>query len=200
MCIIRGEIRYTEMHLYTVMYVIFYVMNLYFILGSSWKWQKFSEDLFWNLDTELLKNISYINSLPSLQKHFTVTIQSFGTDRSGPTVRQRSGAVWPRSTLFTILANSWDYGTFRPRKLILQMRMHSDPVGLDIWFLVRPFVFFNTLCVRIAKALVRLCRCTGSPEPALVAFVIRTIISCTGSFDLHLLITSLYDNTTLYKL
>ena len=33
---------------------------------------------------------------------------------------------------------------FVPRKLILQTHMHNHPVGLDIWFLVRPFVYFHT--------------------------------------------------------
>ena len=67
-------------------------------------------------------------------------------------------------------------------KLILQMRMH--PVGLDIWFLVGPFVYFSTSCVRTAKALARLRGCAGSPEPLLVANVISTIISWAGSNDL----------------
>ena len=44
------------------------------------------------------------------------------------------------------------------RKLILQTRMRSHPVGLDVWVLVGP-----------------------SPEPLLVACVIGTIISWTGS-------------------
>ena len=68
------------------------------------------------------------------------------------------------------------------RKLILQTCMRGHPVGLDVWFLVSPFVYFHTLCVRTAKALVRLCRCAGSPEPSLVAYVISTIISWAGSF------------------
>ena len=42
------------------------------------------------------------------------------------------------------------------RKLILQTRMPSHPVGLDVWFLVGPFNYFHTLCMRTAKALVRL--------------------------------------------
>ena len=42
------------------------------------------------------------------------------------------------------------------RKLILQTRMGSHPVGLDVWCLVGPFVYFHTSCVRTAKALVRL--------------------------------------------
>ena len=67
-------------------------------------------------------------------------------------------------------------------KLILKTCMHSHPVRLDVWFLVRPFVYFHTLCVRTAKALARLREYAGSPEPSLVAYVIRTIISWAGSF------------------
>ena len=66
-------------------------------------------------------------------------------------------------------------------KLILRTRMHSHPVGLDVWFLVAPFVYFHTSCVWTAKALARLRGCAGSPEPSLVAYVISTIISWAGS-------------------
>ena len=62
-------------------------------------------------------------------------------------------------------------------KLILQTRIRSYRVGLDVWFLVGPFVFFHTSCLRTAKALARLRGCTDSPEPSLVAYVISTIIS-----------------------
>ena len=67
------------------------------------------------------------------------------------------------------------------RKLILQMRIGSLPVGQDVGFLVGPFVYFHTLCVRTGKALARLCGCADSPEPSLVAYVINTIISWAGS-------------------
>ena len=50
-----------------------------------------------------------------------------------------------------------------------------------IWLLVGPFVYFRTLCEGTAKSLGRLRGCAGSPEPSLVAYVISTIISCTGS-------------------
>ena len=63
------------------------------------------------------------------------------------------------------------------RKLILQTRMRSHPVGPDACLLVRHFVYFHTSCVRTAKALARLRGCAGSPEPSLVAYVISTIIS-----------------------
>ena len=41
------------------------------------------------------------------------------------------------------------------RNSILQTRMCRYPMGLDVWFLVGPFVHFLILCVRTAKALVR---------------------------------------------
>ena len=75
-------------------------------------------------------------------------------------------------------------------KLILQMRMRSYPVGLNVWFLVWPFVYFHTSCVRTAKALARLHGCAGSPEPSLVAYVISTIISWAGSNCFVILKTS----------
>ena len=58
------------------------------------------------------------------------------------------------------------------RKLILQTHMRTHPVGLDVRFLVGPFVYFHTSCVRAAKALARLRGSAGSPEPSLVAYVI----------------------------
>ena len=66
-------------------------------------------------------------------------------------------------------------------KFILQTCMRSHPVGLDVRFVVGPFVYFHTLCVRTVKALARLRGCAGSPEPSLVAYVISTIISWAGS-------------------
>ena len=82
------------------------------------------------------------------------------------------------------------------RKLILQTRMHSHPVGLDVWFLVEPFVYFNTSCVRTAKALARLHGCAGWPESSLVAYVISTIISWAGSFYFELLFPLIYLRVT----
>ena len=59
-------------------------------------------------------------------------------------------------------------------------RARSHP---DVWFLVGPFVYFHTLCMRTAKALARLRGYAGSTEPLLVACVISTIISWAGSFN-----------------
>ena len=67
------------------------------------------------------------------------------------------------------------------RKLNLQTRMRSNPLGLHVWFLVEPFVYVHTLCVRTAKALARLRGCAVSPEPSLFAFAISNIISWAGS-------------------
>ena len=73
------------------------------------------------------------------------------------------------------------------RKLILQTRVRTHPVGLDVWLsdLVGPFVYFYTSCVRSVKALARLRRCAGSPKPSLVAYMISTIISWAGSNGGH---------------
>ena len=71
-------------------------------------------------------------------------------------------------------------------KFILQIRMCSHPVRLDVWFLVWPFVYFQTSSVRTAKALARLRGCAGSPEPSLVAYAISTIISWAGSFVIQI--------------
>ena len=54
-------------------------------------------------------------------------------------------------------------------------------LGLHVWFLVRPFVFFHTLCVRTAMA--RLRGCAVSPGLSLFAYTISTMISWTGSFE-----------------
>ena len=70
------------------------------------------------------------------------------------------------------------------RKLILQTCMRSHPVGLDVWFLVWPFVYFHTSCVQTAKALGRLHEWAGSHEPSLVAYVISIIISWAGSINI----------------
>ena len=68
-------------------------------------------------------------------------------------------------------------------KLIFETRLRSHPVGHDVWFLVRPFVYFQISCVRTAKVLARLRGYAGSPGPSLVAYVISTIISWAGSYD-----------------
>ena len=44
---------------------------------------------------------------------------------------------------------------FVPWKLILQTRMPNHPVGLDVWFLVGPFVYFHTSFVQTAMILAR---------------------------------------------
>ena len=61
------------------------------------------------------------------------------------------------------------------RKLSLQTRMRSNPLPLHVWLLVRLFVYFDTLCVRTAMALVSLRGCAVSPEPLLFAYAISTI-------------------------
>ena len=85
------------------------------------------------------------------------------------------------------------------RKLILQTRMRSHPVGLGVWCLVGLFVYFHASCVRTAKALVRLRGWAGSPDPPLVACVISTIISWAGSIFYHSLKTHLIGTVYVVK-
>ena len=76
---------------------------------------------------------------------------------------------------------SLDYGTFFVlRKLNLQMRLRSHPVGARCLFFVGPFVYFNTACVRKAKALAKL----------------RFAMSCPGIET----VTSYPPQRTLYRL
>ena len=101
---------------------------------------------------------------------------------------------WPVKVLIRLDAQAdlsvhWGHKSFEPCheimilfvrcKLILQTCMCSHPMGLDVFFLVGPFVYFHTSCVQTVKALARLHGCAGSPEPSLLAFayVISTIIS-----------------------
>ena len=72
-------------------------------------------------------------------------------------------------------ASSWDYGTFR-LPLTHSSNEHTQPSSG-----ARSFVYFHTYCVWTEKALVRLRRCAGSPEPSLVACVISTIILWAGT-------------------
>ena len=100
---------------------------------------------------------------------FYGTLGTKGVKTNGPISRKPSEPVQEIMVLFVL------------HKLILQTRMPSHPVGQDVWFLVGPFVYFHTSCLRTAKALARLRGCAGSPESSLVAYVISTIISWAGS-------------------
>ena len=68
-------------------------------------------------------------------------------------------------------------------KRILQMRVCSHSTGIDIWLLIGPFIYFHILWVRTAKALGRLRKCAGSPEPSPVTYLISAIISWAGSYS-----------------
>ena len=69
-----------------------------------------------------------------------------------------------------------------PINSYFKTRTRSNPVKLDIWILVGPFVYYHTSCVRTAKTLARLRECAGSPEPSLVAYMVSTIISWADSY------------------
>ena len=68
-----------------------------------------------------------------------------------------------------------------------------------VWILVGPFVYFHTLCVWTAKALARLCECTGLPEPLLVAYVISTIISWAGTYGVKISMMYSFLNISQHK-
>ena len=51
---------------------------------------------------------------------------------------------WQNPCREDIWAMSWDMVLFVLRKLILQTRMRSHPVGPDVWFLNGPFVYYHT--------------------------------------------------------
>ena len=98
--------------------------------------------------------------------------------------------MWPRNTA-TTTGDSESIKRLEPaheimalfvlRKLILQTRMCSHPVGPDIWCLVGPFGYFHTSCVQTAKALARQC---GSRLGLRLSPVwLSTIISLAGSND-----------------
>ena len=87
--------------------------------------------------------------------------------------------TWAHLHKMSQLMRLWHFSS--PVNSFFKLRMRSHPVGLDVWFLVEPFVYFHSSCVRTAKALARLRRCARSSEPSLVALVIITIISWAGS-------------------
>ena len=105
----------------------------------------------------------------------TIKILSFGTVRHEQSVQTQIGWLLQKThwAIYEIMV------FFVLRKTHYSNDMRSHPVGLDL-FLVGPFFYFRTSCVRIAKALVRLRWCAGSLEPSLVAYVISTIISWAG--------------------
>ena len=78
-------------------------------------------------------------------------------------------------------ATSWDEIMVLFVLHIIRTRIRSHAVRLYVWFLIGPFIYFHTSCVRTAKALARLCRCAGSLEPSIVACVISSTSSWAGS-------------------
>ena len=83
----------------------------------------------------------------------------------------RQSLNWRETVLRHELSHLEIMALFFLRKGIIQTCIRSHPVELDVWFLVGPF---HSSCVWTAKALARLCRCAGSPEPWLVACVIMS--------------------------
>ena len=76
---------------------------------------------------------------------------------------------------------------------ILQMRMHSLWKGSDVRLFAWSFLHIPMLYEWTAKALARLRKCAGSPEPSLVTYVISTFFIWAGSF-IHLLVCEFHGN------
>ena len=87
-----------------------------------------------------------------------------GSGRQGWVERYCCNVICGDPTTSEVKGLRWDV-----MKLILQTRMRSRPVMVDVWCLVGPFVYFHTSCVRTAKALARLRRCASSPEPTIIS-------------------------------
>ena len=108
-----------------------------------------------------------IPQLQKVQPRRSVQTRRFTSDGSNQIV---CSCVRPNEPSLEIMIR------FVLSKLILQTRVRSHPVGLDVWFFIGPFLYFHTSCAQIAKALARLRGCAGSPDPSLVVYVISTII------------------------
>ena len=67
------------------------------------------------------------------------------------------------------------------RKLILQTCRRSHPVGLDVWYLVRPFVYFHTFMCANGEGSGETARMCSLAWAFAFAYAISTMISWTGS-------------------
>ena len=123
--------------------------------------------------------------------HLSICMQRIFCFHRVPKKKNSAATSEPLCASVAELLECWSQKLFEPahqimalsvlHTLILQTCMRSHPVGLDVWFLVRYFIYFHMACVQTAKALVRLRGCAGSPEPSLVAYVWSTIILWVGS-------------------
>ena len=86
------------------------------------------------------------------------------------------------------------------RKLNLQTRMRSNPLGLHVWFLVRPFVYFHTVCVRTAKALARLRGCLCDKYYNLMCWLINHFLVLSLSEDILSPLMLCYDSNNMVRL
>ena len=151
-------------------------------LATNWA---HSEDSAQTGRTVILLVLSWGGSIiGSLSRHFEHATGWEKRGASRPTVAATHGFIADTNEPAVLFVH---------RKLILQTLMRSHPVGLDVWFLVGPFVYFHTSCVRIAKILAGRRGCAGSPEPSLVAYVISTVISLFGWTKEQNIVISLHE-------
>ena len=97
---------------------------------------------FFDAGISCLKFLVFHSVMPHL-----ITFVIFHSNQARPCFKQEGQRFEPCHEIMVL---------FVLRKLILQTRMCSHPVGLDVWFLIGAFVYVHTSCVRTEKALARL--------------------------------------------
>ena len=106
----------------------------------------------------------------SVSNHLAYRIILVYTQHSCPSYSTVTGYQLTRVSPYNLWClENIQYHTYEPaqeimalfvlHKLILQTRMRKHPMGLNVWILVGPFVYFHTPRVRTAKALARLHKC-----------------------------------------
>ena len=71
------------------------------------------------------------------------------------------------------------------RKINLLSCMHNNLVWLNVLILALAFIQIHSMSTLAAKALMRLCICTGSSEPSLLVYAISTKVPRTGALLGH---------------
>ena len=121
-----------------------------------------------------------------LGPHIILLVLSCGSSGNQRKLRKKSSTTGPSewllvcawrfnksSMLMSHLMRLWYFLS----SINLFFNRACHPMGIDVRFLVGPFIYFHTLCVPTAKAPVRLRGCAGSPEATLLAYVISISVS-----------------------
>ena len=113
-------------------------------LGAVWSGSALFAQAYLSENLETLRYPMFMFQVKSPSKSQTMFQQQLGKRPPLPIPTQEPDEVFEPCQMIMVL--------FVLRKLILQTRMRSHPVGLDVWFLVEPFVYFHISCVWTAKA------------------------------------------------